>query len=180
MKYIAVFCSASEVADKYVSPAAEFGRLLASHGYHLVWGGSDTGLMRVISAEVQAGGGKLFGVSLEIFSSIAKKSADEMIVAKDLGERKSMMLAKAEAIVVLVGGLGTLDEVAQILELKKLGIHNKPIVFLNTENFYEGIRVQLQKMKDDGFVNKTVEELVHFADTPTAAIEYIDEILKDL
>lgn len=178
MKYIAVFCSASEVSEKYVAPAREFGRLLAGHGYHLVWGGSDTGLMKVISEEVQAGGGKLFGVSLDIFSSIAKKSADEMIVAKDLGERKSIMLGKAEAIVVLVGGLGTLDEVAQILELKKLGIHNKPIVFLNTENFYEGIRVQLQKMNDDGFVNKKVEDLVHFGDTPQAVIEYIDDVLK--
>jgi len=178
MKYIAVFCSASEVAPKYVQSAAEFGRLMAKYGYHLVWGGSDTGLMRVISEAVQTGGGKLFGVSLDLFSNIAKKTADEMIVAKDLGERKSMMLARAEAIVVLVGGLGTLDEVAQILELKKLGIHSKPIVFLNTENFYEGIRVQLQKMTDDGFVNKKVEELVYFADTPQIAIDYIDKELK--
>ncbi len=174
MKSIAVFCSANDVAQKYVDPAAEFGSLMAKHGYNLVWGGSDTGLMKVISSAVQAGGGKTFGVSLDLFSSIAKKDADEMVVAKDLGERKSMMLARADAIMVLVGGIGTLDEVAQILELKKLGIHGKPIVFLNTENFYEGIRVQLQKMRDDGFVSKKVEELVYFADTPKIAIEYIN------
>jgi len=177
MKYIAVFCSANDVADKYTGPAAEFAGLIAKHGYHLVWGGSDKGLMKIVSTEVQRGGGKLAGVSLDLFSHIAKESADEMVVAKDLGERKSMMLAKCEAIAVLVGGLGTFDEVAQILELKKLGVHNKPVVFLNTENFYEGLKIQLQKMRDDGFVNKPLGELVYFADTPQEAIRYISDKL---
>ncbi len=178
MKYIAVFCSASTVAEKYIKPAGEFARLIAKHRYSLVWGGSDKGLMKIVATAVQTGGGKLFGVSMEFFKDVARRDADEMVIAKDLGERKSIMLARCDAIAVLVGGLGTLDEVAQILELKKLGIHDKPIVLLNTENYYEGLKVQLQKMKDDGFVDKPLDDLVHFADTPEEAIGYIDNKLS--
>jgi uncharacterized protein (TIGR00730 family) len=178
MKYIAVFCSANDIAEKYTGPARELSALIASHGYNLVWGGSDKGLMNIVATTVQKGGGKLFGVSMEFFKDVARKNADEMVIAKDLGERKSIMLAKCEAIVVLIGGLGTFDEVAQILELKNLGIHEKPIVILNTENFYEGLKVQLQKMKDDGFVDNPLDELVYFADKPEEAILYIDGRLK--
>lgn len=166
------------MADKYTKPAEEFASLIARHGYSLVWGGSDKGLMNIVATAVQKGGGKLFGVSMEFFKDVARENADEMVIAKDLGERKSLMLAKCEAIVVLIGGLGTFDEVAQILELKNLGIHEKPIVILNTENFYEGLKVQLQKMKDDGFVHHQLDELVYFADTPNEAMQYIDDKLS--
>lgn len=178
MKYIAVFCSANDIAEKYIKPATEFARLIASHGYSLVWGGSDNGLMKIIATEVSNGGGKLYGVSVEFLKEMTRKNADEMVIAKDLGERKSIMLARCDAIAVLVGGIGTLDEVTQTIELKKHGIHNKLVVILNTENYYEGFKIQLQKMRDDGFLKKTLDELVYFADTPHEAIEYIDGKLK--
>jgi uncharacterized protein (TIGR00730 family) len=177
MKYIAVFCSANDLDDKYTNPAREFAAFIASHGYSLVWGGSDKGLMNVVATAVQGGGGKLFGVSMEFFKDVARANADEMVIAKDLGERKSLMLAKCDAIAVLVGGLGTFDEVAQILELKNLEIHGKPIIILNTENFYEGLKIQMQKMYDDKFITKSIAELLFFADTPEEAIEYIDKQL---
>jgi uncharacterized protein (TIGR00730 family) len=179
MKYIAVFCSANNLEEKYTNPAREFSALIATHGYSLVWGGSDKGLMNVVASTVQEGGGKLFGVSMEFFKDVARDNADEMVIAKDLGERKSIMLAKCDAIAVLVGGLGTFDEVAQILELKNLEIHSKPIIILNTENFYEGLKVQIQKMYDDKLITKTIAELLYFADTPQQAIEYIDGKLRE-
>ncbi len=173
MKYIAVFCSANELDAKYTEPAREFARLIAEKGYHLVWGGTDKGLMREVASGVQAGGGKLIGVTLDIFKDSARQNADEMIVAKTLGERKATMLLRSDAIVVLVGGIGTLDELTEVLELKKQGHHNKTVVVLNTENFYEGLKVQLQKMKDDGFVLQSLDDLVYFADTPEEAVTYI-------
>lgn len=173
MKYVAVFCSANELAEKYTKPAALFARLLAKHGYGLVWGGSDRGLMKAVASGVKAGKGKIVGVSMELLKHLARKDADEMVVAKDLGERKATMLKRADAIVMLVGGIGTLDEITEILEFKKHGLHNKPIVVLNTENFYEGLKVQLQKMKDDGFINKSLDNLIYFADRPEEAIRYI-------
>lgn len=179
MKHIAVFCSANELEEKYTIPAREFAQLIAENGYHLVWGGSDSGLMKVIAEAVQAGGGKTVGISMEILRAKARKDATEMIIAKNLGERKATMLKRSDAIVVLVGGLGTLDELTEILELKKHKLHNKPIVILNTENFYEGLKVQLQKMKDDGFLTRPLDELIYFADQPQEAIDYIYKILQN-
>ena len=175
MKYIGVFCSASELSEKYTKPAEEFAKLIPQHKYHLVWGGTDTGLMKVVSSAVQENGGKLIGVSLPIFEHLSRKSADEMIVAKTLGERKATILQRSDAIVMLVGGIGTLDEVTEMLEMKKQKHHNKPIVILNTENFYDGLKVQLQKMKDDGLLTVPLEGLVFFADTPQEAIDYINK-----
>lgn len=177
MKYIAVFCSARDLDKKYVLPTEEFARLIAKNGYDLVWGGSDVGLMKIIAAEVRAGGGKLIGISTGLFSHIAHKSADEMIIAKDLGERKAIMLKRSDALVMLAGGTGTLDEITDIIEHKKHGLHNKPIVILNTENFYEGLKTQLLRMRDEGFLQRPIDELVYFADTPQEAIDYIKKNL---
>jgi len=178
MKYVAVFCSVYDLDDKYVAPAREFARLLAENGYGLIWGGTDEGLMKVMADGVKEGGGKLVGVTFESIKDRARKDADEIIVAKDLSERKNTMLERADAFVVLVGGLGTLDEVTHILELKKHNVHTKPIVVLNTENFYEGLKVQLQKMKDDGFIEASLEDYLYFADTPEEAIEFINNSLE--
>ena len=98
-------------------------------------------------------------------------------IEKTLGERKSTMLLKGDAVVALVGGIGTLDELTEIIELRKQGHHKKPIVILNTENFYEGLKVQLQKMKDDGFIPNRLDKLVYFANTPEEAINYINTAL---
>ncbi len=175
MKYICVFCSANDLEEKYVKPAREFARLMTEHEYNLVWGGSETGLMKIIADDIKMGGGKLIGVSMKILEHVAYKNADELIIEKDLSTRKATLLARSDAIVVLVGGIGTLDEVTEILELKKHGVHNKPIVILNTENFYEGFKVQLKKMKDDGFIKKPLEDLLYFADSPTDALQYIEK-----
>jgi uncharacterized protein (TIGR00730 family) len=177
-KNILVFCSANDLSDTFTIPAKKFARLMTKHGYNLVWGGSDRGLMREIATEVQKNGGKIIGISAELFRNIARKNADEMIIAKDLGERKALMLKRSDAIAVLVGGIGTLDEISEVLALRKLDVHTKPIVVLNTDNFFRGFKIQLQKMKSDGFIqNKTIEQLVHFADTPQDAIAYINNKL---
>ncbi|MBI4098316.1 MAG: TIGR00730 family Rossman fold protein [Candidatus Levybacteria bacterium] len=183
MKYIAVFCSAQEVDEKYVKAARKFARLLAKNNYHLVWGGTDRGLMKVIASEIQKNGGKLYGITTPTFHHLARKNVDEMIIAKTLGERKAAFLEKSDAVVALIGGIGTLDEITEIIALKKTNHHDKPIVILNTEGFYEGLKVQLQKMKDEGFLKSNLagpvyEELAHFADTPEEAIKYIKNELK--
>ena len=176
-KYIAVFCSAAELGKKYIKPAEEFAKLIAENGYHLVWGGSDTGLMKVIADEVQASGGDLIGVTIEVYKDVIRKNVTEMIISPSLGERKATMLVRSDAIVVLAGGIGTLDEVTEVLELKKQGKHNKPVVLLNTAHFYDGLKIQLQKMQDEGFMHKPLGELIFFAGTPEEAIDYINRQL---
>ncbi len=174
-KYIGIFCSAAELEEKYVKPAEEFARLMAQKGYHLVWGGTDRGLMKVIADEVQKGGGELIGVTIDVFKDIARKDVTEIIISTSLGERKSTMLLKADVIVALVGGVGTLDELTEVIELKKQGKHNKPIVVLNTDNFYEGLKIQLQRMQQEGFIhNRPISEHIYFADTVVDAMKYIE------
>lgn len=151
---------------------------MAENGYHLVWGGTDTGLMKVIASGVKEGGGKLVGISLAVFEHLVRKDADEMIIAKSLGERKAAMLGKGDAVVGLVGGLGTLDELTDIIELKRQKHHSKPIVILNTDNFYEGLIHQFQKMEREGFNLFKMDDYVKFVDTPEEAIAILNQELK--
>lgn len=153
--------------------AKSFAELMVKNGYNLVFGGSDKGLMHVVSETVKNGGGKLVGVSIEWLQAVARKDLDEMVITKTLGERKEMMLKRSEAIVVLPGGIGTLDECMEIIEHKKHGHHNKPVVILNTNKFYQGFKLQLQRMDKEGFLPKSPSQLVFFADTPQGAIDYI-------
>lgn len=178
MKYIAVFCSAKELPERYTQPTEEFAKLIAEHGYHLVWGGSDTGLMRVVARGVREGGGKLLGVSVDLFKDVVHKSPDEMIIANDLGERKATMLERSDAVVMLPGGTGTLDETTDIIEEKKNHLHEKPIIVLNIDHFYDGLKIQFEKMRDEGFLHRPLEELVYFADTPQEAMVYINQHLR--
>ncbi len=172
--HVCVFCSANELPEKYTKPSEEFARLLAERGHTLVWGGSDVGLMKRIASGAQAAGAKIIGVSVEFLSQSARENADEMIVAKDLGERKATMLSRSDALVMMVGGLGTLDEVTEVIEHKKHGHHSKPIVVLNTDGFYDGLNVQLLRMESEGMLRGPLYDLVYFAHSPTDAISYIE------
>ncbi|HJQ08756.1 MAG TPA: TIGR00730 family Rossman fold protein [Candidatus Saccharimonadales bacterium] len=168
---VGVFCSAYDLDDKYTKPAQEFATLLAQAGHTMVWGGSDVGLMGIMAGGVKAGGGKLVGVSIELFKDLVRKDADEMIVAKNLGERKAILLQRSDALVMMVGGIGTLDEATEVLELKKHGHHDKPIIMLNTAGFYNGFKQQLHAMDREGFLPKPLAELMLFVDTPEEAIK---------
>jgi uncharacterized protein (TIGR00730 family) len=175
---ILVYCSAQEVSEKYTQAATEIARLVAQRGHALVWGGSNEGTMKVIADAVQNAGGKVVGVSMEFFKHKARPNADEMYFAKDLSERKRMMVEKADAIVVLAGGIGTLDEATEVLALKRHGDHDKPLIFLNTDGFYEGLKMQIERMEKDGFLASKDNDvvpgtLIHFAETPVEAIRLL-------
>ncbi|MEU9521169.1 TIGR00730 family Rossman fold protein [Streptomyces sp. NPDC048224] len=172
---ICVFLSAADLDERYTRPAKEFGGLLGKGGHTLVWGGSDTGLMKVVADGVQESGGRLLGVSVDFLAGKAREGADEMVIAKDLAERKRLLLEKADAVVIMVGGTGTLDEATEILELKKHGHTDKPVVLLNTAGFYDGLREQFRRMEDEGFLPRPLTELVFFAEEPVGALAYLEE-----
>ena len=137
---ICVFCSASDVDKKYTDDARTFATLLANAGHTLVWGGTNKGTMKVIADAAQDAGGRVVGATFELLKANVRPNADEMYVLPTLGERKAKLLELSDAIVVLPGGIGTLDEVTEVLELKKHSLHNKAIVFLNTDGFYNGFK----------------------------------------
>lgn len=177
---ICVFCSAAEVDETYQAAARDLGKRIGERGHTLIWGGSEKGLMKVVADSVQGGGGRLHGVSVEHLKHTARKNADEMYIAKDLGERKAKMLLWSDVLVMLIGGIGTLDEVTDILEQKKHSHHNKDVVILNTSGFYDGLKQQLERMEREGFLKsgsnaRSLGELVHFAATPEDAMRYIED-----
>ena len=167
---ICVFLSAADLDERYTRPAREFAELIGKGGHTLVWGGSDTGLMKVLADGVRETGGRLVGISVGFLRAWASKDADEMVIAKDLAERKALMLARSDAVVVMAGGLGTLDEATEILELRKHRLHDKPVVLLNTAGFYDGLTLQLQRMETDGFLPVPLAELVFLADDGASAL----------
>ncbi|OEV05610.1 TIGR00730 family Rossman fold protein [Streptomyces oceani] len=172
---ICVFCSAADLDEVYTAAAHEFAELLGERGHALVWGGSDVGLMKVVADGVRAGGGRLVGVSVEFLRTKARQDADEMIITASLAERKALLLEHADAFVVMAGGTGTLDEATDILELKKHGMHGKPVVVLNTAGFYDGLRQQLRRMEDERFLPVPLSELVSFAETADRAMARLEE-----
>jgi uncharacterized protein (TIGR00730 family) len=97
------------------------------------------------------------------------------VLAKDLANRKALMLARSDAVVVMAGGLGTLDEATEILELRKHGLHDKPVVLLNTAGFYDGLALQLRRMEEDGFLPVPLAELVFVADEGASALAHLKE-----
>ena len=171
---IAIFCSASNVDEKYTAAAREFASSLARKGHTLVWGGSNKGTMKVIADAAQATGGKIIGVSMKMLETEARKNADNMFVMPTLAQRKAKLLELSDAIVVLPGGLGTLDEITEIMELKKHNVHTKDIVFLNTDGFYNGMKQQLERMEREGFLPGALSNYLYFVATPQEAMECIE------
>ncbi|MFD7286802.1 TIGR00730 family Rossman fold protein [Streptomyces sp. NPDC059863] len=172
---ICVFLSAADLPERYTRPAREFAELIGKGDHTLVWGGSDSGLMKVVADGVRETGGRLVGVSVDFLSDVARPDSDEMVIAKDLAERKALLLAKSDAVVIMVGGTGTLDEATEILELKKHGLHSKPVVLLNTAGFYDGLKQQFRRMDEDGFLPLPLTDLVFFAEDGVSALAYLEE-----
>ncbi|STZ88835.1 lysine decarboxylase superfamily protein [Mycolicibacterium fortuitum] len=134
--------------------------------------------MKVVADEVQASGGRLVGISVEFLRQQARVGADEMVITADLSERKAVLLERSDALMVMPGGLGTLDEATEILELRKHRRHDKPVVLLNTAGFYDGLVIQLRRMEQDGFLPVPLDELVFVAEEPDAAMEYLERAVN--
>jgi len=100
------------------------------------------------------------------------------VIAKDLAERKALLLARSDAVVVMVGGLGTLDEATEILELRKHGLLDKPVALLNTVGFYDGVILQLRRMEDEGFLPLPLMELVYLANEGADALAHLEDSVR--
>lgn len=140
MKSICVYCSSSDHIDPlFRGPAKELGRLIGERGDQLIYGGGSVGLMGEVARAVHAAGGKVVGVIPESLTTaeIAYGQADELIVTQTMRERKQIMDERADAFVVLPGGFGTLEELAEILVLKILGYTDRPLIIVNPDGFYD-------------------------------------------
>ncbi len=153
---IAVFCGASRGNDpEILAQAAAMGRLLAQRGLGIVYGGGHVGLMGVVADAALAEGGEVIGVIPGFMTAkeLAHQRLTELIVVRDMHERKMRMHELSQAVIALPGGFGTLDELFELLTWRQLGLHAKPIGLLNVKGFYDPLLEQMARMEREGFLH---------------------------
>src|ERR1051325_1752511 len=136
---ITVYCSASSAVPRhYFDAAIELGRTIASRHCKLVYGGNNVGLMGVIADSVRAAGGKVIGITPKLFvdKGVVDSKCDELIVCDSMRERKELLEQRGDAFIALPGGLGTFEELFEIIVGKQLRYHTKPIVLLNISDYF--------------------------------------------
>lgn len=176
-KALCVYCSSSNQVDPaFFAAARELGAGIARHGYGLVYGGTNIGLMGAIAASVQEHGGRVVGVIPEKLhgAGIGFAHADELIITKDMRERKATMESRATAFLGFPGGFGTLEEIFEILTLKQLGYHNKPVAIMNVNAFYDPLLSLFEHIYANNFAKPAYRQLYHCADTVEGLFAYLD------
>ena len=180
---ICVFCgAASGRATTYAAAARGLGELLAERGIGLVYGGGNVGLMGELARAVHSSGGTVVGVIPQglVDRELAYDPADELLVTTTMRERKAEMDARADAFVALPGGFGTLEELLEVLTLRQLRLHDRPIVLVNVAGYWDPFLSMVADMVDQGFaplgegilfqVAKTAAEAVDLAEAGPAPI----------
>jgi uncharacterized protein (TIGR00730 family) len=163
IKALCVYCGSNTGGrDAYAQAARGLGRLLATNGIGLVYGGAGRGLMGVIADEVLAAGGKVQGVIPKalLTKEIAHPRLDALHVVHSMHERKSMMAELSDGFVALPGGFGTLEEIVEMLTWAQLGIHTKPCGLLNVGGYYDGLLAYFDHAVAELFVKPAHREML--------------------
>ena len=177
MKKVCVFAaSSSRIDGEYEKEAYELGRLFAGEGIEIVYGGGGIGLMGVIANSVMENGGKVTGVipGFMVSEGWGHPNVKDMIVTADMGERKKMMMEKAEAVVALPGGIGTLEELTEAITLKQLGIFRGPVIILNTLDYYRSLLEFLEHMVKGSFLRFEHRGMWEVVNSPAEVINALN------
>ena len=156
IKNISVFCGAHLGNNPiYASEAKKVAEVIVEKGMNVVFGGGDVGLMGVVSHTAIDNGGEVLGISLQSLYELelTNPRIQEVVVAKTLLERKDIFMQRSDAFIVLPGGVGSLDELAEVMCSNQLGIINKPIGILNTNGYYDHLLAWMKKAVKEGFVS---------------------------
>lgn len=171
-KLLCVYCASSRRLDpKYYAAGEAVGRGLVEHGWGLIYGGGNVGTMGAVAKGVHDAGGHVVGIIPEFMQEreLAYHESDELVIVQSMRERKRVMAERAAGFVSLPGGIGTLEEVSEIMVERQLALTSKPLVLLNQDGFYDDLlkfleRMVVEKFKSDGMRNlfgvaNTVEEV---------------------
>lgn len=145
-----VFCGSSDAADPaYLAAARELGQALAAAGIKLVYGGGGVGLMGATARAAHEAGGRVLGIIPDFLTSRERAlEVVETVVVNSMHERKTMMYDAADAFVVLPGGVGTLEEIVEVLSWRRLDLHRKPVIFYSPDGFWEPMYALFQHTVD--------------------------------
>ncbi|MDI1289589.1 MAG: TIGR00730 family Rossman fold protein [bacterium] len=176
-KAICVFCGASNGGrPEFPAAAWELGTAIAKQGFTLIYGGGRAGLMGNVADAALASGGKVIGVITTLLKDreLGHTGITELQVDETMHERKMKMATLADAFVALPGGLGTLDELFEILAWAQLGIHSKPVGLLNTCNFYDGLMTFLDQIERERFLRLNHRTYVVFDGSVSTLLTKLD------
>ena len=179
IRSVCVYCGSSPGRDEvYLKAGRALGRSIAKSGLRLIYGGGTKGIMGAVSDGALAAGGKVTGIIPRfLINKEATETAlgrlDELIVTENMHERKHTMFEKSDAFVALPGGIGTVEEIVEIMTWAQLGRHRKPIVFANVKGFWDPLLALIDHMRAEGFVHTShlVNPLV--IDRPEAIVPAI-------
>jgi uncharacterized protein (TIGR00730 family) len=170
---VCVFCASStRIEASYLELAREVGLRLAEAGHSLVSGGGRVGMMGTVAAGARSAGGHTVGVIPDalVRLEVSDTDCDELVTTVDMAQRKTVMMAKADAFLVLPGGLGTLDELFEVWTTRTLRLHGKPVVLLDPDGFYTGLLEWLAGLVPTGFAQPDALAALRVVSTVDAAI----------
>jgi uncharacterized protein (TIGR00730 family) len=174
---VCVFCASSKKVDAvFVDAARELGRLLGECRDTLIWGGTDSGTMGVLADAVRASGGKAVGIIPTWMRDrgIGYEQAEELIAVDDMRRRKTEMEIRSDAFITLAGGIGTLEELVEVVTLRYLKQHRKPIILINTAGFYDPLLAFFRQMHEMGFAREPYDQHFQVAADPAAALAALE------
>ncbi|AGI68798.1 hypothetical protein UPF717 [Octadecabacter antarcticus 307] len=161
---VCVYCGSRDGADPaYAQAATECGTMLARNGWRLVYGAGDVGLMGRVARAAQAAGGDTFGVIPQhlLDWEVGKTDLTTFIVTETMHERKKVMLMNADAVVVLPGGAGSMDELFEAVTWRQLGLHAKPIFVLNTNGYWDPLLALMDQIINQGFADASLRDFLN-------------------
>ncbi len=167
---ICVFCGARVGADPaYAAAARAVGQLIAQHGWRLVYGAGDIGIMGEVARAAQGAGAATFGVipAHLLNIEIGKQDLGALVITETMHERKKVMFANSDAIVVLPGGAGSLDEFFEVLTWRQLGLHQKPIFLLDINGYWGPLTALIDHVISQGFAEASLRSFFQRTETVT-------------
>lgn len=174
---IAVYCGASTGnSQEYINATKELGAWMGKHGYDLVYGGGNAGLMGLIADTVIDAGCNVTGIipSFLVERELAKDNITVLEIVDDMHERKRKMMELANAYIALPGGPGTLEEIAEVISWGRIGQHTNPCILLNYNGFYDSLKSQYEHMVKEGFLTQEDFDKVLFAESIDEIKPFID------
>lgn len=177
MQTICVFGSSSESIDReFLDSAEHLGQTLAEKGKTVLFGAGRYGVMGAVSRGAKAAGGRIIGISPLFFKEmdVLADYADEIIFTETMRERKGIMEDESDAFIICAGGIGTFEEFFEVLTLKQLGRHSKPIIIYNYKGYYDELLAMMKASVEKNFMSDEVNKIYTVANTEEEVIDQLD------
>ncbi|MAM61149.1 TIGR00730 family Rossman fold protein [Maritimibacter sp. UBA3975] len=178
---VCVFCGSRFGADPaFETDARAVGALLADRNWQLVYGAGDVGLMGAVAQAAQEAGGRTFGVipTHLLDLEVGKRDLTSFVVTENMHERKKVMFMNSDAVVVLPGGAGSLDEFFEVLTWRQLGLHDKPVILLNTAGYWDPLTGLMRHVIEQGFADASLLDYVSVAADVASLARTLDAALS--